>query len=70
MNNTFFYNPALRADQQLDNLPLELDLVDEMQWEDSDKVEWLTLEEAGLEQVERDVVCSAQLAYYMEEGDH
>ena len=48
----------------------ELDLVDEMAWEDSDKVEWLTLEEAGLEQVERDGVCSAQLAYYMEEGDH
>ena len=70
MSNTFFYNPALRADQQLANLPLELDLVDEMQWEDSDKVEWLTLEEAGLEQAERDGVCSAQLAYYMEEGDH
>ena len=70
MTNTFFYNPALRADQQLANLPLELDLVDEMQWEDSDKVEWLTLEEAGLEQVERDTVCGAQLAYYLEEGDH
>jgi hypothetical protein len=27
----------------------ELDLVDEMQWEDSDKVEFITLEEAGLE---------------------
>lgn len=47
-----------------------LDLVDEMYWEDSDKVEWLTLEEAGLETVERDGVCGAQLAYYMEEGDH
>lgn len=48
----------------------ELDLVDEMNWEDSPKVEWLTLEEAGLEQVERDGVCGAQLAYYLEEGDH
>lgn len=48
----------------------ELDLVDEMTWEDSDKVEWLTLEEAGLEEVDRDNVCGAQLAYYMEEGDH
>jgi hypothetical protein len=28
----------------------ELDLVDEMAWEDSDKVEFLTLEEAGLEE--------------------
>jgi hypothetical protein len=27
-----------------------LDLVDEMDWEDSDKVERLTLEEAGLEE--------------------
>ena len=27
-----------------------LDLVDEMNWEDSDKVERLTLEEAGLEE--------------------
>lgn len=70
MLNTFFYNPALRADEQLPCLPLELDLVDQMAWEDSEKIEWLTLEEAGLEQTERDGVCSAQLAYYMEEGDH
>ena len=28
----------------------ELDLVDEMQWEDCDKVEFITLEEAGLEE--------------------
>ena len=27
-----------------------LDLVDEMNWEDSDKVDMLTLEEAGLEE--------------------
>ena len=27
----------------------DLDLVDEMEWEDSEKVEFLTLEEAGLE---------------------
>lgn len=70
MNNTFFYNPSLPMEQQLPNLPMELDLVDEMTWEDSPKVEWLTLEEAGLEQTERDGVCGAQLAYYMEEGDH
>jgi hypothetical protein len=30
--------------------PEQLDLVDEMSWEDSDKVEKLTLEEAGLEE--------------------
>ncbi len=49
----------------------QLDLVDEMSWEDSEKVEWLTLEEAGLENDDRDnVFCNAQLAYYLEEGDH
>ena len=48
----------------------ELDLVDQMMWEDSPKVEWLTLEQAGLEMQERDGVCGAQLAYYLEEGDH
>jgi len=29
---------------------MELDLVDEMNWEDSDKVEIISLEEAGLEE--------------------
>ena len=33
-----------------------LDLVDEMEWEDSDKVEFLTLEEAGLEGNDCDTV--------------
>lgn len=33
-----------------------LDLVDEMNWEDSDKVEFLTLEEAGLESYDVDSV--------------
>jgi hypothetical protein len=33
-----------------------LDLVDEMEWEDSDKVEFLTLEEAGLEGRDVDTV--------------
>jgi hypothetical protein len=33
-----------------------LDLVDEMDWEDSDKVEFLTLEEAGLENADVDSV--------------
>ena len=34
----------------------ELDLVDEMAWEDSDKVEFLTLEDAGLEERMLDTV--------------
>jgi hypothetical protein len=38
-----------------------LDLVDEMQWEDSDKVEFLTLEEAGLEMRDADTVPRAQI---------
>jgi hypothetical protein len=46
----------------------QFDLVDEMMWEDL--VEWETLEAAGLENSDRDGVCSAQIAYYMEEGDH
>ena len=33
-----------------------LDLVDEMNWEDSDKVEFLTLQEAGLEGYDVDTV--------------
>lgn len=28
----------------------DLDLVDEMEWEDSDKVEFISLEDAGLEE--------------------
>lgn len=38
----------------------ELDLVDEMQWEDCDKVTFVTLEEAGLENDDFDTVPSAQ----------
>jgi hypothetical protein len=34
----------------------ELDLVDEMDWEDSNKVEFITLEEAGLESADYDTV--------------
>lgn len=34
----------------------ELDLVDEMAWEDSDKVEFISLEEAGLENADVDSV--------------
>jgi hypothetical protein len=45
-----------------------LDLVDEMQWEDSDKVEWVTLEEAGLEEVQQVGVCAALYDYWTEEG--
>lgn len=32
------------------NLDTQLDLVDEMQWEDSGKVEMVSLEDAGLEE--------------------
>jgi hypothetical protein len=37
-----------------------LDLVDEMQWEDSDKVEFISLESAGLENADYDTVPFAQ----------
>lgn len=37
----------------------DLDLVDEMEWEDCDKVEFLTLEEAGLE----DAPCMDNVPY-------
>ena len=43
-----------------------LDLVDEMQWEDI--VEFLTLEQAGLENQDYDTVTNAQRAYYEEEA--
>jgi hypothetical protein len=46
-----------------------LDPVDEMQWEDSDKVEFITLEEAGLENADFDTVPSAQrIEYYNQEN--
>jgi hypothetical protein len=38
----------------------ELDLVDEMAWEDCDKVTFVTLEEAGLENADFDTIPSAQ----------
>lgn len=42
------------------------DLVDEMMWEDL--VDFLTLEEAGLENsIDRDTVPAAQALYYKEE---
>lgn len=44
-----------------------LDLVDEMQWEDSDKIEWVSLEDAGLESFDVDTVPAAQSVYYREE---
>jgi hypothetical protein len=43
------------------------DLVDEMMWEDL--TDFLTLEEAGLENYDRDTVPAAQRVYYDEEGD-
>jgi hypothetical protein len=43
-----------------------LDLVDEMDWEDSDKVEKVTLEEAGLEEWnETDNVFAAGIYAYL-----
>ena len=45
-----------------------LDLVDEMQWEDV--VDFLTLEEAGLENTDCDTVGTAQREYYNDEGNH
>ena len=45
-----------------------LDLVDEMNWEDCDKVETISLEEAGLEEVNQVGVCSALYEYWSEEG--
>lgn len=48
----------------------ELDLVDEMQWEDCDKVTFVTLEEAGLENADWDTVPTSQREYYNDEGQH
>ena len=33
-----------------------MDLVDEMMWEDSDKVEFISLEQAGLENSDKDTI--------------
>ena len=41
-----------------------LDLVDEMQWEDSDKVEFISLEEAGLENEDYDTVPNIVKMHY------
>jgi hypothetical protein len=46
----------------------EFDLVDEMQWEDL--VEFLTLEQAGLENSDSDTVPAALRAYFAEEGGY
>lgn len=46
----------------------DLDLVDEMQWEDCDKVEFVSLEEAGLENADCDTIPTVQrIGYYNEE---
>jgi hypothetical protein len=48
--------------------PCNLDLVDEMQWEDHPSIIWLTLEEAGLEGQDYDTVPSSQwFGYYLDE---
>ena len=45
-----------------------LDLVDETAWEDCGKAEWVTLEEAGLEETQQVGVCAALYEYWSEEG--
>ena len=45
----------------------QLDLVDEMNWEDSDKVEFISLEDAGLENRDWDTICKVQACYFAEE---
>lgn len=42
----------------------ELDLVDEMQWEDCDKVEFISLAEAGLENEDYDTLSHIQRTNY------
>ena len=47
----------------------ELDLVDEMEWEDSDKIEFISLEAAGLENLDYDTVPTIQRNnYYNQEN--
>ena len=49
----------------------ELDLVDEMQWEDCEKVKFISLEEAGLENEDYDTVPHAlKTNYYLLEDPH
>jgi len=40
-----------------------IDLVDEMQWEDSDKIEKLSLEEAGIEEENSNDLCFKNSIY-------
>ena len=47
----------------------ELDLVDEMEWEDSDKIEFISLEAAGLESLDYDTMRTIQHNnYYNQEN--
>ena len=47
----------------------ELDLVDAMEWEDSDKVEFIYLKAAGLENLDYDTVSTIQRNdYYNQEN--
>lgn len=49
-------------------MPEYLDLIDEMQWEDSDKVEFISLESAGFENQDYDTVPALQkMEYYLDE---
>ena len=45
----------------------QLDLVDEMMWEDSDKIEFISLEQAGFENRDWDTICKIQAEYFLEE---
>lgn len=45
-----------------------LDLVDEMQWEDCDKIEFISLEDAGLENKDCDTIPAVQRQYFNEEN--
>lgn len=47
----------------------QLDLVDEMQWEDSEKVEFISLEEAGLELRDYDTIPKIQRDTYYQFED-
>lgn len=44
-----------------------LDLVDEMEWENSDKVEFISLEDAGLENADDDTIPAILNRHYYRE---
>lgn len=49
----------------------DLDLVEQMQWEDSEDIEFISLQEAGLENEDYDTVpYSLRTNYYLLEDPH